>query len=78
MFGRCRRSAAAVTPVKYECDSGNLTGNFARSKILLTERLANGALVTPTPDEHSCQIKHFYYNLQGTWSYTAHNLFIID
>ena len=39
----------AMTPVKYECDSGNLTGTFARSKILLTEKLANGALVTPTP-----------------------------
>ena len=49
IFGRCRRSAAAVTLVKYECDSGNLTGNFARSKILITEKLANGALVTPTP-----------------------------
>ena len=24
------------------------------------------------PDDHSCQIKHFYYNLQGTWSNTAH------
>ena len=46
-----RRHCAAATPVKYECDSGNLTGNFARSKILLTEKLANGALVTPTPDE---------------------------
>ena len=49
IFGRCRRSSAAVTPVKYECDSGNLTGTFAKSKILLTEKLANGALVTPTP-----------------------------
>ena len=38
-----------MTPVKYECDSGNLTGTFAKSKILLTEKLANGALVTPTP-----------------------------
>ena len=38
-----------VSPVKYECDSWNLTGAFARSKILLTEKLANGALVTPTP-----------------------------
>ena len=50
IFGRCRRSSAAVTPVKYECDSGNLAGTFTRSKISLTEKLANGALVTPTPD----------------------------
>ena len=41
-----------MTPVKYECDSGNLTGTFATPKILLTEKLANGALVTPTPDLH--------------------------
>ena len=45
----CHRSAAAVTLVKYECDSRNLTCTFARSKILLTEKLTNGALVTPTP-----------------------------
>ena len=48
IFGRCRRSSAAVTLVKYECESGNLTGTFARSKISLTEKLANGDLVTPT------------------------------
>ena len=42
--------AAAVTPVKYECDAKNLTGTFARSKILLMEELTNGVLVTPTPD----------------------------
>ena len=49
IFDRCRRSSAAVTPVKYECDANNLTGTFARSKILLTEKLTNRALVTPTP-----------------------------
>ena len=37
-----------MTPVKYECDTNNLTGTSARSKILLTEKLTNGALVTPT------------------------------
>ena len=36
-------------PVKYECESKNLTVTFARSKILLTEKLTNEALVTPTP-----------------------------
>ena len=49
IFDRCRHSSAAATPVKYECDANNLTGTFARSKILLTEKLTNGALVTPTP-----------------------------
>ena len=29
--------------------SKNVTGTFARSKILLTEKLTKGALVTPTP-----------------------------
>ena len=49
IFDRCRRSSAAVAPVKYECDWNNLTGAFTRSKIMLTEKLTNGALVTPTP-----------------------------
>ena len=35
-----------VTPVKYECDSKNLTGTFARSNILLTEKLTNRAFIT--------------------------------
>ena len=50
IFGRCRRSSAAGTPAKYECYSRNPTGTFARSNILLTEKLANEALVTPTPE----------------------------
>ena len=50
IFDRCRRSSAAVTPVKYECDANNLTGTSERSKILLTEKLTNGALLTPTPE----------------------------
>ena len=49
IFDRGHRSSATVTPVKYECDANNLTGTFARSKILLMEKLTNGALVTPTP-----------------------------
>ena len=49
IFDRCRRSSAAVAPVKYKCDSNNLRATFARSKNLLTEKLTNGALVTPTP-----------------------------
>ena len=53
IFDRCHRSSAAVTPVKYESDANNLTGTFARSKILFTEKLTNGALVTPTPGDFS-------------------------
>ena len=49
IFQGCHCSSAAGTYVKYERDLENLTGNFARSKCLLTEKLANGALVTPTP-----------------------------
>ena len=35
---------------KYECDTNNLTGSFARSKTLLSEKLTNGTLVSPNPD----------------------------
>ena len=38
-----------MLPVKYGCDSKNITGTFAKSKILFTGKLTNGALVTPTP-----------------------------
>ena len=48
IFDRCRRSSAAVTPVKYKCYSENLKGTFARSKTLFTEKLTNGALVSPS------------------------------
>ena len=41
-------SQVSVIPVKYEYDSKNLAVTFARSKILRTEKLTNGALVTPT------------------------------
>ena len=57
IFDRCRRSSAVVAPVNYKCDSNNLRGSFGRSKILLTEKLTNGALVTPTPgSSHHQQI----------------------
>ena len=48
IFDRCRRSSPAVTPVKYKCNSNNPRGTFARSKILLTEKLTNEALL-PSP-----------------------------
>ena len=47
-------------PVKYECDSRNLTCTFARLKVLLMEKLTNGALVPPTPRSigasHTCLV----------------------
>ena len=53
IFDRCRCSSAAGTPVKYECDSRNPTCTFSRSKIFLTEKLTNRALVSPTPGPKS-------------------------
>ena len=50
IFDRCHRNWVAATPVKYESDSKNLTGTFARSKISLADKSTNGALVTPTTD----------------------------
>ena len=48
---------AAVTPVKYECDSKTLKASFIRSKIYQTEKFTDGALVTPIQahptDQHS-------------------------
>ena len=37
-------------PGKYEHDWKYLTYTFAKSKFPVTEKLTNGALVTPTPD----------------------------
>ena len=49
IFVRCHRSWAAETPGKYEHIWNYLTYTFAKSKFSVTEKLANGALVTPTP-----------------------------
>ena len=49
VFGRCHRSWAAETPGKYEHDWNYLTYTFAKSKLPVTEKLANEALVTPIP-----------------------------
>ena len=38
IFHKCRCSSAAMTPVKYECHSNNVTGTYVRSKILLDEQ----------------------------------------
>ena len=60
IFDRCRCSSAAVVPVKYKSDSNNLTGTFARSKILLTEKFTKIVLVTP------------YFPLQGKCKSMSH------
>ena len=51
IFGRCHRSWAAETPGKYEHDWNCLTYTFAKSKFPVTEKLAIGALVTPSPGQ---------------------------
>ena len=63
IFDMCHRSWAAVTPVKYECDSKNLTVTLAGSKYLLTEKLANGALATPTPGQKGPSAMNIYISI---------------
>ena len=53
---------AAATPVKYECDANKLTGTLAKSKILLTEKLTNGALVTPIQWHVTYAVPSLYLN----------------
>ena len=52
IFDRCHHSWAVETPAKYEHDWKYmyLTYTFAKSKFPVTEKLTNGALVTPTPE----------------------------
>ena len=47
IFDRCHRSLAGATVVQVECDLRDLTNIFARSKISLTDKITNPALVTP-------------------------------
>ena len=47
---------------QYECDSNNLKGTFARSKILLTEKSTNVALATPTAVLWLVPILHPFIN----------------
>ena len=44
-------AAPAETPGKYEHDWKYLTYTFAKSQFPVTEKLTNGALVTPTPGQ---------------------------
>ena len=50
IFDRCHRSWAAETPAKYERDLKYVTYYCDQSKFSVTEKLTNGALVTPTPE----------------------------
>ena len=58
IFGRCHRRWAAETLGKYEHDWNYLTYTFAKAKFSVTEKLANGALVTPIPE--LCQYRSDY------------------
>ena len=75
---RCHRSSAAVAPVKYKCDSNNLIGGFGISKILLTEKLTNGALVTPTPVPMVHDIKAHYTVHIWNWLPACFLMWIIN
>ena len=78
ILATCRKNVsntgprAAGTPVKYECDSRNLTCTFARSKILLTEKLTNGALVTPTPEVRHQSIMAIWQMSLTHWGRVTH------
>ena len=47
---RCHRSRAVETPDKYERDWKYLNYTFTKSTFVVTEKLTNGGLVTPTSD----------------------------
>ena len=66
IFGRRHRSWATEPPVKYERDEKNLSCTYAISKFPITEKLAKGAVVTPTTEALS--IKHY---MSSKNSYTS-------
>ena len=86
LFDGCRRSSATALPVKYEWDSKNVIGTFARSKNVLTEKLTNGALVTPTPGRpatplNTGQVKLHIKNTRyckSLWTITLDIMFITN
>ena len=49
IFDRCRRSSAAVTPVKYEWNLKNVTGTFARLKIFACGEIDERDFSNPLP-----------------------------
>ena len=69
IFGRYHRTWAAETPGKYDHDWYNLTYTLAKSEFPVTEKLANGASVTPIPEQHPIDEyrKHsVFIQLQGS------------
>ena len=58
----CRRRLAAMTPVKYEYDSKNVTGTFARSKIFAYGEINERGFSNPHPYQG-------LYSLSGKASY---------
>ena len=50
-ISRLYLAGVTAAQLKYKCDSNDSRGIFAGSKILLTEKLTNRALVTPAPEE---------------------------
>ena len=49
IFDRCRRSSAAVTPVKYECDAYNLTVIFCKIENFAFGEINERNLSNPHP-----------------------------
>ena len=71
IFDRCCRSSAAVTPVKYQCDTNNLAGTSARSKINFAYREINErSFSNPHPRTRQCHMhlssENFGYGKQIT------------
>ena len=61
---KCHRSSSAVTPVKCECDTKNLTGTLILSKNLLTEKLT---LVTPTSVLRFWEVRRLLLAIEYLW-----------
>ena len=71
IFDRCWRSCAAATPVRYECDLKtpvryecdlkNLTGTFAKSKLLLMGKLTKSVhILWFVPGVNETELHHFF------------------
>ena len=68
-----------MIPVKYECDLNNLTCASARLKFSLTEKLTNGALVTPTPGGLMMHIVFIHYSgvIMGAIAHQINTVMIV-
>ena len=83
IFDRCRRSIAAETHVKYECDFKKLTYNFAIYQIPIAENFTNGALVTTNTSQVRTNdtivsrppiFGNVWYNTDGGWLWLSRQL----